>query len=76
MLSQQDKQYIEDKFLTRDEFHSFKDEILTRFDKIMFELKAIREEQIVGSYRRIENFDLLENHESRITILEKKEIIN
>lgn len=74
MLTQQDKQYIKNiiekiseqklsKFLTRAEF-------LEKFDQIMFELKAIREEHVVISYHVQQHTDLLDNHELRITSLE------
>lgn len=47
-----------------------KNEFITRFDAVMGELKAIREELTLGNYRRSENSDLLENHENRITCIE------
>lgn len=56
-----------EKFLSRDEF-------ITKFDALMYELKAIREEFVVGSYRRRENTDAIENHERRLAKLEKLRI--
>jgi len=63
-----------DRFATKKDLDRFvtKEEFLTSFDALMHELKAIREELTLGSYRRLENSDLLENHEERITIVEKK----
>ncbi len=54
--------FIEDMkkiFVTKDEF-------LTRFDALMFELKAIREEIAVFGYRQADHSDRIEVLENRI----------
>lgn len=58
---------MEELHTTRDEF---KEELYSRFDAIMGELKAIREEIAASLYRQREHSDQLENHEARLTKLE------
>lgn len=55
----------------KDEIVKFKDQILTRLDEVMGELKTSREEQTVISGRTYENVEALEDHETRIEKLEK-----
>lgn len=59
------------------EFEKVRAEMLTKSDlvDIMFELKAIREELAVGSYRSKEHSDTLESHNTRITVLEEKALL-
>lgn len=72
MLSEADKTYIKKQL--EEQIYKLKKELKSKFtagfDQIMFELKAIREEQTIGAYRRRENSDLLENHEERISRVE------
>ncbi|MBP7740968.1 hypothetical protein KA089_02195 [Candidatus Woesebacteria bacterium] len=56
---------LESKFVTKDEF-------LKGFDALMFELKAIREDLAVTTYRNSEISKKLENHEDRIISVEEK----
>jgi len=49
-----------------------KEEMFTRFDAVMFELKAIREDMAAMFFRQKENTDILNTHELRITDLESK----
>lgn len=63
MLTQQDIIKLKNIFVTKDEF-------LTRFDALMFELKAIREELAIVVYRQVDHTDQLEHHEQRISTLE------
>lgn len=47
-----------------------RDEMLTHFDAVMGELKAIRENTEAMQYRQSEHSDQLGNHETRIQKLE------
>lgn len=58
------KQDLE-RYLTVDEFRQFKDDVLTGLDKVMGELKKIREEQIFMHNK------VYQDHEKRITRLEQ-----
>ncbi|MFH2118552.1 MAG: hypothetical protein ABII10_02355 [Candidatus Paceibacterota bacterium] len=62
------KQEMNDRFIEME--NKIRVLFLERFDEVMFELKTIREEQVVGGYRQAEHSDQLENHEGRITKLE------
>lgn len=57
MLTKTDMLKLEAKFVTKDEF-------ITRFDAVMFELKAIREELTIIAYRQGDHSDRLERIES------------
>lgn len=52
-----------------------KTEILGAIADVMGELKAIREEQTVGSYQLSNHSDQLDNHEARLVKLEESVII-
>ena len=67
MLTKADLTKLKEIFVTRDEF---KEELYTRLDAVMGELKAIREEIAASLYRQREHSDQLENHEMRLTKLE------
>jgi|GEM_PF-4497202 len=54
-----------EKYLTVDEFRQFKDDVLTGLDKVMGELKKIREEQTFMHNK------VYQDHEKRITRLEQ-----
>lgn len=49
----------------------FKDDVMTVLDKVMGELKTIREEQTLMSGRLSEHTDTLEDHDARLEKLEK-----
>jgi predicted nuclease with TOPRIM domain len=55
---------LEEKFDEKLKFLPTKDEFYTKMDEVMGELKAIREEQVIGSHQ-------LGNHEDRLERLEK-----
>lgn len=46
------------------------EKISARFDALMFELKAMREEMTIMNYRESDHSDQLENHEHRLEKLE------
>ncbi len=48
----------------------FKDEVMTGLDKVMGELKTIREEQEIITGKNSKHQETLENHETRIGKLE------
>lgn len=54
-----------EKYVTVDEFRQFKDDVFTGLDKVMGELKKIREEQIFMHNK------VYQDHEKRITRLEQ-----
>lgn len=59
-------QIIKETSVTKEEFTGFKDQTLTLLDKVMGELKAIREDHTITSGYK----DQLENHETRISKIE------
>lgn len=69
MLTDQDIVKLKRIFVTKEEFkkelHDIRSDFLARFDALMFELKAIREEITVFAYRQ-------RDHEDRIELLEQK----
>ena len=48
-----------------------KDQIITRLDKVIGELKTIRDEQTVMAGKQSEHTDSLEDHETRIGKIEE-----
>lgn len=64
MLTNKDIEKLKGVFVTRDE-------MFTRLDEVMGELKAIREEIGAMFYRQREHSDQLDNHENRLSNLEK-----
>jgi hypothetical protein len=66
-LSEKDVDYLEkrlrDVFATKDEFTTYRSELLNKLDKILGEIKGSREEQTVLSHQ-------VSNHEDRISVLE------
>lgn len=71
MLTKKDISLVETTMETRfREVFVTKEEFITRFDAVMYELKAIREEIAVMSYQIARIHDILDNHETRITKLE------
>ncbi len=70
MLTQSDMKKLEEKFITKDEFHrefkSVKDLIIEFKDQILHEIKGLREDvAIVTGYK-----DQIEDHETRIETIE------
>lgn len=55
----------------RDESKIYKDEILAKMDEVMGELGVMRDENIIGSGQTSQLREEVENHEKRITSLEK-----
>lgn len=49
----------------------YRDQILTKLDKVMGELAAMREENTVGAYHTRELREEVDNHEKRIQKLEQ-----
>ena len=71
--SKKDLKNLEQKFeILVSEIHKMKDEFTTRFDQIMGELKATREEQTVAFYQTNSLKETVNNHESRIGLIEDK----
>lgn len=68
MLTEADIDYLEqrleEKFLTKDDFIKFKDDIFTKLDRILKEIVTSREEQTVIAHR-------VSNHEDKIEALEE-----
>lgn len=56
-----------DTLVSKNVFNQFKDKVLILFDRVIGELKTIREEQIILSG----NKDQIENHETRINKFEE-----
>lgn len=59
MLNQTDLSNLKKIFVTKEEFdlglQDLRHDMMTRFDAIMFELKAMREEMTVFAYRQSEH---------------------
>lgn len=70
MLTQRDITRLETLFATKEELQDVRNDMITRFDAVMFELKAIREDFAASTYRQSIHSDTLENHEERLTSLE------
>lgn len=78
MLTKNDLSKLTDIFVTRTEFceeiaslkSELRNDFMTRFDEVMGELKAIREELAVSLYRQREHTDQLEELDRRVTKLE------
>ncbi len=54
----------------REEHRKHRDENMTRFDEVMGELQAMREDSEIGTYQIRNLTETTENHELRITKLE------
>lgn len=65
MFEEQDQRYEE-------KFKEFRKENLGYMDALMTELKAMREEYAVSTYRQAQHSDQLEKHETRIVMIENK----
>lgn len=74
MFTKSDINQLKEVFATKKDLEKFvtKSEFTAAFDALMHELKAIREELIVSSYRGSENYDAIQNHDGRITLMESK----
>jgi len=53
----------------------YRDEILTRLDEVMGELKTIREETTIGAHQVFELQEQVDDHEGRITNLEESKLL-
>lgn len=58
--------------LFEDQMMQIKDVVATSEDKVVGELKAMREEMAAMNYRQAVHSDQLENHENRLTHLEHR----
>lgn len=54
-----------------DNARNYRDQILTKLDGVMGELQTMREENTVGTYQISELRERVDNHDKRITSLEK-----
>lgn len=76
MLTKTDINQLKTIFVTKGEFKEeiklLREEFITRFDAVMFELKAMREEMSAMLYRQREHSNQLENHEERLAEVETK----
>lgn len=71
--SKKDLKNLEHKFeILVSEIHKMKDEFTSRFDQIIGELKATRDEQIVAFYQRNSLKETVESHEPSIGLIEDK----
>ena len=73
MLTKSDLKAVQELF---NEFaetlkREIKDKVITRLDKVIGELKSVREEQTIISGKHSEYTDTLEDHETRISTLEQ-----
>lgn len=64
MLTKADKEFLFAKFAT-------KDDLFTRLDEIVGELRALREEVTVLAYRQSDHSDRIERLEDDVKILKK-----
>ena len=64
MLTEQDIEQIEEVIEDKIKDLPTKDEMFTRMDAIMGELKAIREEMIIVSHKALKNTDRIESIEN------------
>lgn len=71
MLTKQDLNQIQKLIKDEIKYLPSKDEFYDKMDEVMGELKSIREELILITGRQAEHSDQLDNHEERITKLEK-----
>ncbi len=53
----------------------YRDQILTKLDGVMGELKTIREETTIGTHQVFELQERVDNHEERITHLEESKLL-
>ncbi len=56
------------------EFHEFKERIETLIDRVLGKYEKLDQEHTIASEQYRESSDKLENHEVRITVLEKKAV--
>lgn len=60
----------------RKEFDDFKEEVIKNLDWLVGAFKKFDEEHTILTQRNIETTDRLDNHETRITVLEKNQSSN
>lgn len=65
---------LEEKFTEKLKYLPTKDELYEKLDALMGEVKTVREEQTLISKQLSRHSDELENHEDRITELEKNPV--
>jgi hypothetical protein len=54
-----------------DKFRQYRDDVLTKMDQVMGQLETIRDEQVLANHHAEEMLQKINNHEGRITRLEK-----
>lgn len=72
MLTKKDIDNLKESFVTKEEFSDLKNTMITGFDKIMHEIRSMREELTVMFYRQSENSEKIETNSKRISNLEDK----
>lgn len=71
MLTKKDIHFLKTEFVEHlKQVFVTKEEFITRFDAVMYELQAIREEMAAITYRSREHSDQLDDHEKRLIQLE------
>ncbi len=74
MLTKNDLTKLQDIFVTRDEFQDgiaeLRSDFFGKFDEVIGEIRAMREEMAAMFYRQQQHTDQIENHEVRLTKLE------
>jgi predicted nuclease with TOPRIM domain len=75
MLTQNDikviEEIVEEKIGEKTKLLPTKQEFFSKMDEVMGELKAIREEHVLMSGKVADNTDQLEDHDKRLTKIEK-----
>lgn len=66
---------LEERIESLDEnARKYRDEILTKLDSVMGELKTMREETTIGAHQVFELREQVDNHEERISHLEESKL--
>ena len=74
-LTEKDIEYLEERlkgvFVTKEEFEEYRSLLFNKLDEILKEVLTGRQEQTVIAHRVGKHTDQLDNHDQRITGLEK-----
>jgi chromosome segregation ATPase len=68
------KELREDVKELREDFEKYRNENMERLDQVMAEFQNIREDNVIGTYQIRELRENVDDHEKRITKIEKKHI--
>lgn len=60
--------------ILKEDFNEYRNENMNRLDEVMAELQSIREDNTIGTYQIRELRENVDDHEKRITKLEKKHV--